>query len=183
MICQECKERPATLHYSKVINGEKTEYHLCDKCAHETGNKYLFSGLNGYSVNDLLAGLFKGNTESYEANKRPSSTQDELQCERCKMTYTQFTKIGKFGCSHCYQSFQNQLKPILKRIHSGNLVHGGKFPSRAGGTLAIKRELKDLKTILQSHIEHEEFEKAIEVRDAIRKLESELQLLQERGTN
>ena len=35
MICQECQERPATLHYSKVINGEKTDIHLCEKCADE----------------------------------------------------------------------------------------------------------------------------------------------------
>ena len=25
MICQECNQRPATLHFTKIINGEKTE--------------------------------------------------------------------------------------------------------------------------------------------------------------
>lgn len=35
MLCQECRKRPATLHYTKIINGQKTELHLCQECAEE----------------------------------------------------------------------------------------------------------------------------------------------------
>ena len=28
MLCQECDKRPATLHFTKIVNGEKTEFHI-----------------------------------------------------------------------------------------------------------------------------------------------------------
>ena len=39
----------------------------------------------------------------------------------CSMTFPQFIKIGRFGCAHCYETFKEQLNPILKRLHSGNI--------------------------------------------------------------
>lgn len=35
MICQECNERPASVHFTKVVNGEKTVIQLCEHCAQE----------------------------------------------------------------------------------------------------------------------------------------------------
>ena len=37
MICEECHEREASLHFTKIINGEKTEFHICEHCAKEKG--------------------------------------------------------------------------------------------------------------------------------------------------
>lgn len=37
MLCQECNKRPATLHFTKIVNGEKTEFHICETCAKEKG--------------------------------------------------------------------------------------------------------------------------------------------------
>lgn len=33
MNCEECGKRQATLHLTKIVNGEKTEYHICEQCA------------------------------------------------------------------------------------------------------------------------------------------------------
>jgi len=33
MICQECQQETATVHITKIINGRKTELHLCHRCA------------------------------------------------------------------------------------------------------------------------------------------------------
>jgi protein arginine kinase activator len=33
MICQSCNQREANVHITKIINGVKTEMHLCDECA------------------------------------------------------------------------------------------------------------------------------------------------------
>ena len=41
MTCQHCEIRPATLHYTKIINGEKTEMHLCEQWL-ENGETSLF---------------------------------------------------------------------------------------------------------------------------------------------
>jgi ATP-dependent Clp protease ATP-binding subunit ClpC len=37
MLCELCKQRPATVQYTKIINGKKTVVNLCDECAREQG--------------------------------------------------------------------------------------------------------------------------------------------------
>ena len=36
MLCEICGENEATFHYSEVVNGNKTEHHLCSECAAKT---------------------------------------------------------------------------------------------------------------------------------------------------
>jgi ATP-dependent Clp protease ATP-binding subunit ClpC len=49
MLCEICGQRPATVQYTKIINGRKTVVNLCDECAREQG---LFSGRN--SILDIM---------------------------------------------------------------------------------------------------------------------------------
>jgi protein arginine kinase activator len=173
MICQECNERPATLHFTKIVNGEKTEVHLCEHCAHDKGEMLMSDGSPGFSVNSLLAGLLNMTSGLKQAQETEFPKREVLQCHKCKMTFPQFVKVGRFGCSNCYETFQDHLNPILKRVHSGNIEHHGKVPERMGGAIHTKRKLTNLKTELQQLIKQEEFEKAAEVRDEIRSLEKE----------
>lgn len=89
------------------------------------------------------------------------------------MTYSQFSKIGRFGCSSCYKYFGDRLDPLFKRVH-GNTVHVGKVPKRSGGRIQLKRKIDDLKLELQQRIQQEEFEEAAQLRDQIRTLEKEI---------
>ncbi|MEI5909162.1 UvrB/UvrC motif-containing protein [Bacillus spongiae] len=168
MICQECGEKPATLHFTKVINGEKNEIHLCQKCAQEKQESLFFNEGDMFSVNNLVSGLL--NMTTFPKHNQ-SVDPRTVQCENCHMTYEQFVKVGKFGCHHCYQTFSEKLVPILKRLHSGNLTHNGKVPKRQGGAIHLKKKVNQLRQTLQEHIANEEFEKAAELRDEIRSLE------------
>lgn len=182
MICQECNQRPATLHFTKILNGEKAEFHLCDKCAQEKGDMFMISSTNGFSINNLLAGLLNMNGSYQHGTKSDPFQQEEiLQCAECSMTFPQFIKIGRFGCANCYASFQEQLKPILRRLHSGNGTHNGKIPERIGGSIHIRRNIEELKLKMKELIAQEEFEQAALTRDEIRKLEKELKTHQEGG--
>ncbi|WP_100332761.1 UvrB/UvrC motif-containing protein [Bacillus xiapuensis] len=173
MICEECKERPATLHFTKAVNGEKTELHLCEKCAQEKGEQYMFNLNPDFSINNLLSGLF--NIESAFSSKPTGYPQQKpLKCDLCQMSFQQFVNTGKFGCPHCYETFREQLIPILKRLQNGNIVHRGKIPERMGGALHIKKEIQILKGQLQQAIVQEEFEAAADLRDQIRSLETKL---------
>ncbi|MOA13755.1 UvrB/uvrC motif protein [compost metagenome] len=96
-----------------------------------------------------------------------------LRCENCGLTYAQFSKIGRFGCSSCYQAFEEKLDPLLKRVHGG-IVHSGKIPKRSGGQIQCKRKIEELRRELQAKIEHEEFESAAQLRDQIRELERKM---------
>jgi protein arginine kinase activator len=174
MICQECNQKPATLHFTKIINGEKTEVHLCERCAQEKGEMFMFSGESGFSFNNLLAGLLNMDASFKQPSQNAFQQEEILQCERCGMTFPQFVKIGRFGCSHCYDTFKDQLKPVLKRLHSGNWTHNGKIPKRNGGGIHLRKRIEELKDELKHLIVQEEFEKAANVRDEIRSLENEL---------
>ncbi|WP_078543175.1 UvrB/UvrC motif-containing protein [Litchfieldia alkalitelluris] len=172
MICQECNKRPATLHFTKIVNGDKTEVHICEHCAHEKSEMFMFSGNNGFSIHNLLAGLLNIEPAMAEPSKDTAFQKSEvIQCEKCKMTFSQFAKVGRFGCSNCYKTFGNQLNPILKRVHSGNTTHNGKIPKRIGGSIHLRKQISELKGSLQEFISLEEFEKAAEVRDQVRELE------------
>lgn len=42
MLCEICGENEATFHYSEVVNGNKTEHHLCSECAAKTDIKAYY---------------------------------------------------------------------------------------------------------------------------------------------
>lgn len=168
MECQECHMRPATLHFTKIINGQKTEIHICEHCAKEKGD--FHPGSNSFSIHHLLSGLLGFENPMEETQESPFQTED-LQCSGCGMTYSQFVKKGKFGCAHCYETFQSKLDPIFRRVHGGNTTHKGKIPKRIGSDIQARRALDELKRKLHRLIENEEFEQAAEVRDKIRALE------------
>ncbi|WP_053361293.1 UvrB/UvrC motif-containing protein [Bacillus sp. FJAT-27251] len=174
MICQECNQRPATLHFTNFSNGEKTEMHLCERCAQEKGEMFMMNQGPGFSINNLLAGLLNMEPAFKTKAKEPFPQEKVIQCDNCSLTFPQFVKIGRFGCAHCYDAFREQLSPVIRRLHSGNSTHNGKVPQRIGGSIQLQRNIASLKNTLSEHIAREEFEKAVELRDQIRALEKEL---------
>jgi protein arginine kinase activator len=174
MICPECNQRPATLHFTKIINGEKTEFHVCEKCAHEKGEMFLLNGAPGFSINNLIAGLLNIEPKYTPSPQDAFKPQEVIQCKHCSMTFPQFVKVGRFGCANCYGTFKDQLIPLLKKVHSGNTDHLGKIPNRSGGIIQIRKSIDQLKETIKLLIANEEFEKAAQVRDEIRSLESKM---------
>ncbi len=174
MMCQNCNKRHATVHWTKIINNKKTEVHLCEVCAKES-EQIDFNFENSFPLQNFLSGLmnFGGSMEQEGAKEMKLSGHKQLQCDNCGLTYQQFGKMGRFGCSKCYDNF-GDLKPMLKRIH-GSTGHTGKVPKRAGGTLRLKKQISEMKEELQKCIHREEFERAAELRDEIKKLEQELE--------
>ncbi|MFJ8531022.1 UvrB/UvrC motif-containing protein [Bacillus sp. NPDC094106] len=175
MTCQNCNIRPAALHYTKVVNGKKTEVHLCEQCAEQSGYTSFFqSPQSSFSFHDLLAGLLHGEPSMFEQQENHFTDSKVLKCPDCKMTYEQFAKVGRFGCSSCYEAFGEQIKPMLKRLHGGHTHHCGKIPEHMGGNIHLKKELDELKLSLKQYVQKEEFEKAAQVRDQIRSIENQL---------
>ncbi|WP_010528958.1 UvrB/UvrC motif-containing protein [Lentibacillus jeotgali] len=169
MECQECHERPATLHFTQVINGEKTEVYVCEVCAKEKG--YMNYPEEGYSLQHLLSGLLNS---TFESPKSTTGQQTkELKCPKCEMTLSKFKRLGKFGCPDCYETFADSLDPIFRRVHSGNTKHYGKIPARIGGDMRLKKQVDVYKEELQRLIKNEAFEEAATVRDKIKELEEQ----------
>jgi len=168
MLCDECKKYYATVHIARTVNNQKVERHLCSICAEKFGGMY-FTFEPTFTINSLLAGLLNQEV-GYGPGAKVVSTRE--RCENCGFSYDDFRQTGRLGCSECYAVFAAQLEPILRRIH-GSSNHTGKVPLRTGGKAKIRREIDRLRADLQKYIGREEFEKAAEIRDAIKEIELE----------
>lgn len=163
MLCQNCQKRVANVHFTQITNAKKTEMYLCDQCAREKGQSGIGPPMN---ISDFLSGFMNyGNSEAHTIQE-PA----EECCEICGMSFEDFKKTGKMGCSNCYHIYGDRLKPIMKRLH-GNTEHTGKVPSRLSGEVSQTKELDSLKASLAKAVQSEEYEKAAELRDKIRELE------------
>ncbi len=170
MLCENCKSREATVHFTKIVNNEKMQVNLCDECAKKYQEQFTIGIESNFPIQQFLTSLF---TEAMETTSRDRTFNKEPKCPVCNLTYSNFANIGKLGCSYCYEFYEDRLESILKRIH-GSTRHTGKFPSRTGGKLKIKQEIKDLKFKLKELVAEEKFENAAEVRDKIKELEKGL---------
>lgn len=171
MICQICNKRTANVHLTKVINGQKTELHLCEQCAKEKEGLGIDKTSLVFEAPFSFSNILQGLMDFAGKDTLPYSFHEREKCSGCGLDFEEFRKTGFFGCSRCYETFGNRLGPIIKRIH-GNTQHTGKVPKRTGGIIRIKRDIEKLKYELQKAVENEEYEKAAELRDRIRILEN-----------
>jgi len=122
-----------------------------------------------FGLTDLLTGLM---------DLGPSVTEEKVhedmvtKCPVCGMSYYDFQKGGKLGCSECYKIFQDDLSVLLRKIH-GSDRHVGKMPSGVSEDEKNTDEIRKLKSELDELIMLENFEKAAVLRDRIRALEQD----------
>ena len=162
MQCDVCGNKKATVHLTEIVDEQMTELHLCEDCARQKSVQME----QQFGLADLLAGLadFGQQVKNVEKIK--------LQCSNCSMTYDDFRKVGRLGCSGCYVTFKRSLGVLLKRIH-GSHMHLGKSPARSVKPTKAKNELADLKRKLELAIVREEFEEAAKLRDQMRRMEQD----------
>lgn len=170
MLCEHCGQRPATVHFTEIANGNKQETRLCEACAGD----YKPAGFGispQHGLHYFLAGLL-----SNEMGKGNHAGQVEggIKCQKCGVSEGRFVKQGLLGCGDCYDSFQEQMGTLLRRIH-GNNRHTGKVPGRTGGRARLLNEIESLRNKLKEAVAREEYEQAALLRDNIRQLEKNLE--------
>ncbi len=164
MKCQKCNQREANTHITKIINGKKSEYFLCDKCAKESGEMNIGFASNWENDwNNFFGGLI-GNTLS------PFAPQTDNVCPNCGMKLSEFLNGGRLGCGKCYDAFGSALSRPIRQIH-GEAAHEGKIPKRGGSKISTETKIRSLKRDLDRAVEEQEFEKAAQLRDEIKELE------------
>ncbi len=198
MLCEKCQKKPAAMRLTKIINNKKHVMNLCQDCARETSQQ-LSPALDG--IGSILSGLMGfDNLWTVDAAKQVKS------CPVCGMTQSQITQNGKMGCAECYNTFLDELRPLLRKIH-GNCLHKGSQPviaqqpqkvsleeilshavpieeqAEAAKTAkaaapSLQAERETLHSQMKDAIAREDFERAAQIRDRLKDLE---QLLQEGG--
>ena len=170
MKCESCGINEAKFHYTKILNDNIEEKHLCEKCAAEDYD-FDFDFEKHFSVNKFFTGLIDASVDS-------KNNQLGLKCEKCGQTYSQFKSGGKFGCDECYITFKDKLDPLIKGIHGHN-HHKGKIPKHSGDHIFLKREKDNIKIDLETAIKEERFEKAAVLRDKLKGISSQLEEIKE----
>lgn len=125
MLCEICGENEATFHYSEVVNGNKTEHHLCSECAAKTDISYYTNLLDGEGrLGQLLSGLL-----GMPIGGEQDDPKTHVVCPGCHLSYGEFIKNSAFGCAECYNVFGPLLDESIKKIQ-GSVNHQGKKPYR-----------------------------------------------------
>lgn len=177
MLCSNCGKNEANVRYTRIINGEKTEFRLCEECAKKAGLEDIdFSMPIDFS--NFLSDFFEDDM------LLPSFTDIEpKKCPKCGLTFDDFAKNGRFGCGECYSTFGDKLEAILKNLH-GSSKHVGKKPERLLKANIEKdankvekpkvdekqAKLEELNKDLQKAIKEERYEDAAKIRDQIKSI-------------
>jgi protein arginine kinase activator len=164
MLCQDCKKREAQVHLTQIINNEKLSLSLCKECAAARG---FHSPLDNvpFPLAEILSGLAQSGPGPAKIEPK-----DDVACQGCGLTFSEFTRQGRFGCGECYAAFRARLEPIMRKIHGASL-HRGRNPEYAKvddtAALPIKEEER-LESELNKAIRAEDFERAAELRDKLK---------------
>lgn len=152
MLCDKCKTNIASNFFTKNMNGQITEYHLCNSCAQKFTNVNFF-------LDDLLGSFMSA------SNNSPKLKNGQEKCTKCGVTFDDIIKTGKVGCDNCYTQFREMLIPSIKKLHT-NTKHIGSSPSSSTASSKISM----LKSKLEIAIKNQDFELAAQLRDQINEL-------------
>ena len=177
MLCSNCGKNEANVRYTRIINGEKTEYILCDECAKKAGLEDIdFSMPINFS--NFLSDFFD------DDSLLPSFTSHQnSRCHKCGLSFDDFVKNGKFGCGECYSTFEDKLDSILKNLH-GSSKNVGKAPKRLPKKANVvnhnnveenkvdekRARIDKLSKDLELAIKEERYEDAAKIRDEIKQI-------------
>jgi len=162
MKCQLC-EKPAAFHITELTGEEIQELHLCEDHARQ----YLAQGEGGKPPAGNVPAV-TGGTVGHTAEEL--ARLDQQACPVCGITFFEFRNIGRLGCPHDYECFANELEPLIISIH-GETSHVGKTPKRATHCTKVETELIRLRRDMKDAVESEDYERASEIRDRIRRLQ------------
>jgi len=157
MKCHHC-DNQATVHLTQIINGQMHKMDLCETCAQEKG----VTNPDNLSIGSLL-GDNQTNVEGVSAS---------MTCESCGTTHQDFKKGGRLGCEACYHVCRPVLEPLLDGMHAG-IKHFGKVPTRSVHKKSTQDDEEILQKELKKAVEEENYEKAAELRDRLKKLRSQ----------
>lgn len=171
MLCDRCHGREAVVHVTQIVNGHRTEKHLCRECA---AKENLMHPSIDFFGHDLFRNSFDSffNDGFMNSLFRPARTAIEsLSCPECGKKYEDFKKDGLLGCPGCYEAFREKLRPAFQHMQGAHRYSGDE-PKKAEAK-EESPELKELRNRLSKLVADENYEEAAKVRDEIHKKEQE----------
>ena len=163
MKCQHC-EKPATFHITELTepNGPSV-MHLCEE--HARGFLQKDASKPTASIAGVLAQQLQlGQT------KQEIAELDQKECPVCGISFFEFRNSGRLGCPYDYTHFEEDLQQLLSNVHDST-EHNGKRPNRSANADSQARMIQ-LRREMEEAVEQEDYERASEIRDELKTLES-----------
>ena len=168
--CQSCHERDAVVRLTQVVGDDVTTVHLCSKCAAERGIETA-TDVAQTPLGAFLAAMDKGG-----APMAAAAAVGEA-CPECGATLQDFRASGRLGCARCWITFERPLRDMLRRLHGATRHTGTGYARPGADQLTVpehrERTRTELGEQLRLAVAAEQFERAAELRDALRVLEEE----------
>lgn len=161
MLCDNCRERDAVVHLTKIVNNAVTQVHLCDRCAADHGVETTVTTPK-HPLGEFLQAVQQQLTV-------PAA--DAVTCNFCGMTLKDFRTTGRWGCARCYATFEESNRELLRRVHGSSRHIGRGYHAPHPEAAQAQAELAELRERLRRAIDGEQFELAADLRDRIRVLE------------
>jgi len=178
MQCDYCDSK-ATVFFTQIIGGLTKKSCLCESCAAENGvtdpDGFLSDDVDPLTLSEQIASIEDGNHVSTTPSEKKESMISEPTsqlCASCGFSLDDLKKIGRLGCSECYQFFRGELKQNLGGMHKGT-THVGRVPVGLLRVFKHRQELEKLEGEMEAAIGAEDYEKAAALRDKIQKLSEE----------
>ncbi len=161
--CDICG-KPATVHITKIVNGQKSVVHLCQDCA-------ASSGAAGELVPQIqeMEKAFLENAMS-EARKEVS-VETAQTCPGCGSSFEEIEKSGRFHCPKCAEAFGDKALAMIRQMQGGAMRHIGKIPKKFEGKIDKGAVIAELKIELERAIKQERYEEAAQIRDKLKSLQ------------
>jgi len=183
-LCQILKNRPATIHLTAIDeDGSVVEIHLSAAAVRKLGIDLQQQPPGAQAIRDWLdqAAATAGDAQesaSSLALKAPTllvpSGVGSARCDHCGLDYQEFIETNRFGCPGCYDAFAGRLDRALKDLHGHNR-HIGRVPrDEHAPESQLRMERDQLRRRLANAVADEAYEVAAEVRDRLRRVESDL---------
>lgn len=173
MLCENCKERTASVVFKQETPTGVTERHLCDKCAFYSQTFSFSPDQEPLSIQQFLA-HWLGGSDIFTEQKTGEQVSEGPQCPNCGLTFHRFLDGGKFGCAECYEAFRALLPRVFAKLHNGHTQHGGKIPVSLNERFALKRKLEGIREKMREAVEDERFEEAAALRDEAKQVKQQL---------
>ena len=186
MLCEKCNKNEATFYYHENVNGQKKTYRLCADCAAELEKSGEIETVNPEKIFDSLGGFFDDFASPFKSMNKLFSgffgdggllgsgarATEEKKCPTCGMTLSEFAETGMAGCPDCYAAFSRELEPTISRVQ-GRKEHVGRAPLGMREKIECRHKIEELERERAEAVKAENYERAAEIRDELKRLRGE----------
>ena len=158
MKCENCGKNEVTFVYQSNINGQVTEKHLCAECAEKLGYTQKITAHNQRMMQNFFGGSLFGNS-FFDDFFSPMPSLMGRRNWMLEDPFDDFFSEMPALCASPVEQEQQKADDLVNREEQSRF--------------AYMRQMNALKMEMKKAVHQENFERAAELRDEIRKLEAE----------